>query len=66
MFATGKPARHVVVELRDQHAPLALNREPASPRDGCLLDAVHVLPALGHPLEAQTHDRPGIKTQEDP
>jgi hypothetical protein len=66
MFATGNPARHTVVELPDQRAPLALNREPACTSHGCFstLPACGVL--LGQPLESETHDRAGIKTPRGP
>lgn len=66
MFATGKPARHRVVVARDERAPLALNREPACTSHGCFLTLPRGSRALDHSVESQTHDRAGIKTQEDP
>ena len=63
MFVTGKPSRHGVVELRDQRARLAPNREPACTQHGCFLTLPRVRRALGRSVESQTHDRAGIKTQ---
>ena len=57
--------RNVVVELRDQHAPLALNGEPASPRNRCFSTLPTCGVLLGQPVESETDARAGIKTQED-
>ena len=46
--------------------PLALNREPACTSHGCFLTLPRGRRALGQSVESQTHDRAGIKTQEDP
>ncbi len=46
MFATGKAARHGVVELRDQHAqPQPVPTATGFTSQRSLLDAVHVLHA---------------------